>query len=99
MSLSIFFIALFVLQLICLGVGSKIARSIKSQDDYFLAGKKIGFFSLLMTFVATQLGGGMILGATEEAYQIWVVRSSLSHGNCSWIFTSRLRARQTDVSV
>lgn len=74
MNFPVFLTALFLLQFICLVVGSKIAKSIKNQEDYFLAGKGLGFFPLLMTFLATQLGGGMVLGATEEAYQYgWYV--------------------------
>lgn len=74
MNFPVFLTVLFLLQFICLIVGSKVAKSIKSQGDYFLAGKGLSFFPLLMTFLATQLGGGMILGATEEAYQYgWYV--------------------------
>ncbi len=38
------------------------------KDDYFLAGKTVRLFPLMMTFLATQVGGGLVLGAAEEAY-------------------------------
>ena len=41
----------------------------KDRDDYFLMGRKLGLFPLVMTLLATQIGGGMLLGACEEAYR------------------------------
>lgn len=74
MNLPVFISALFVLQIICLWVGGKFSKGIKNQDDYFLAGKGLKFFPLLMTFIATQIGGGTVLGASEEAYKYgWYV--------------------------
>lgn len=68
MNITIFIAVLFILQLVCLAVASKYAKGLKSNEDYFLAGKGIKFFPLMMTFVATQVGGGLILGSAEEAY-------------------------------
>ncbi|CCB87031.1 MULTISPECIES: sodium:solute symporter family protein [Parachlamydia] len=74
MDLTTFIMTLLGLQLICLFVGSKSAKETKTQEDYFLAGKQIRFFPLMMTFLATQVGGGLILGAAEEAYKFgWSV--------------------------
>lgn len=49
-----------------------IGKKSRSQDqaDYFLMGRKVGLFSLVMTLLATQVGGGMLLGACEEAYHV-----------------------------
>ncbi|MGK5593990.1 MAG: sodium:solute symporter family protein [Parachlamydiaceae bacterium] len=69
MSIFAFIFFLFSLQVICLIVGKKSTQQMSNNDDYFLAGKGIGFFPLLMTFLATQIGGGIVLGATEEAYR------------------------------
>ncbi len=41
----------------------------ENREDYFLMGRKLGLFSLVMTLLATQIGGGMLLGACEEAYR------------------------------
>lgn len=68
MNITAFILFLFGLQAICLYVGKKSAKGIKTQDDYFLAGKGVSLFPLAMTFLATQVGGGLILGSAEEAY-------------------------------
>ena len=74
MNITLFIIVLFALQFICLFVGNRASKNLKTEADYFLAGKGIKFFPLMMTFVATQVGGGLILGAAEEAYQFgWPV--------------------------
>lgn len=74
MDLTIFISALFILQIVCFIASSRTAKENKTQDDYYLAGKGVRFFPLMMTFVATQVGGGLVLGATEEAYQYgWTV--------------------------
>lgn len=64
---------LFILMLFCLQffywlVGRKASKNVKGQEDYFLAGKNVRFFPLMMTFLATQVGGGAIMGSAEEAY-------------------------------
>jgi len=69
MNITLFILFIFILQGICLIVGGKSSIGMKNQDDYFLAGKGIRFFPLMMTFLATQVGGGIILGSTEEAYR------------------------------
>lgn len=69
MDITVFLGALFALQIICLYVGGKASRNMTTQDDYFLAGKSVGFFPLMMTLVATQIGGGVVMGASEEAFR------------------------------
>lgn len=74
MDFTVFFIVLFALQLLCLYAGSRNSSRMKNQNDYFLAGKEVKFFPLLMTFVATQVGGGLVLGSAEEAFKFgWYV--------------------------
>jgi SSS family solute:Na+ symporter len=74
MNISFFMFCLFFLQVICFIVGSRSSKGLKNQEDYFLAGKTIRFFPLMMTFLATQVGGGLVLGAAEEAYRFgWSV--------------------------
>lgn len=74
MDLTIFILSLFVLQGICFFIGRKSSEKMTTQEDYFLAGKNISFFPLMMTFVATQVGGGLVLGSAEEAYKYgWAV--------------------------
>lgn len=74
MSTTVFVGVLALLQLICFWAGKRASKNLQGQQDYFLAGKDIRFFPLLMTFVATQIGGGLVLGSAEEAYQFgWTV--------------------------
>ena len=74
MNLTVFISVLALLQIVCLWVGKRASSNLKDQQAYFLAGKDVRFFPLLMTFVATQIGGGVILGAAEEAYHFgWTV--------------------------
>lgn len=74
MNFTAFFLFIFVLQGICLIVGKRSSKGMKTQEDYFLAGKNVRFFPLMMTFLATQVGGGTVLGSAEEAYKYgWTV--------------------------
>lgn len=59
---------------IYLWIGQKASQELNTHDDYFLMGRKLRLFPLCMTILATQLGGGTLLGASEEAYQSgWLV--------------------------
>ena len=69
MNITAFILFLFGLQAICLYVGKKSTKGLKTQEDYFLAGKGVSLIPLAMTFLATQVGGGIILGSAEEAYR------------------------------
>lgn len=59
---------LFALQFFYWLVGKRASKTLNSNQDYFLAGKSVQFFPLMMTFLATQVGGGVVLGAADEAY-------------------------------
>ncbi len=69
MDTALFISLLFALQVLYYLVGKKASPKSDQDDDYFLAGKKVPFFPLMMTFVATLVGGGVILGSAEEAYK------------------------------
>jgi len=51
-------------------LGLIVSKKIKNTTDYFLAGRNLGFFTVMLTLIATQIGGGMLLGTTQEAYKI-----------------------------
>lgn len=68
MNIYIFITLLFTLQLFYWFVGQRASKNLKDQEDYFLAGKSVQLFPLMMTFLATQVGGGIILGAADEAF-------------------------------
>src|ERR1700733_12574690 len=69
MNISILITMLFCLQFIYWLVGRRASKNLKGKDDYFLAGKSVRLFPLMMTFLATQVGGGIILGSADEAYR------------------------------
>lgn len=74
MNVIVFVVSFFILQFVCLIIGKKASKQLETQEDYFLAGRSIRFFPLLMTLIATQIGGGLILGSAEEAYRYgWYV--------------------------
>ncbi len=74
MDFTLFFTILFLLLGFCTYAGRQASKNLTDQEDYFLAGKGITFFPLMMTLVATQVGGGLVLGSAEEAYRFgWPV--------------------------
>jgi solute:Na+ symporter, SSS family len=62
----------FIPFLIVLGIslvtGFLFSKTYKKNSDYFLGNRSLGWGLLAMTFVATQIGGGFILGSAEAAY-------------------------------
>ncbi|GAB4230712.1 MAG: sodium:solute symporter family protein [Chlamydiales bacterium] len=73
----IFPLFIFLIALLAAGslwIGAKTVVTSGNHEDYFLAGRKLGIFSLAMTLLATQLGGGIIIGTADEAYRSgWIV--------------------------
>ncbi len=49
-------------------LGFLASTRVNTTADYFLAGRNLGLFPVTMTLVATQIGGGMLLGTSENAY-------------------------------
>lgn len=68
MNYTLFFILLGLLGIASLWIGKRAGRGAKTNEDYFLAGRGLSLFPLAMTLLATQLGGGALLGSAEEAY-------------------------------
>lgn len=52
-----------------LGVGAWVARRTKSEDDYLLAGRKLGFGIATMTVFATWFGAETCIGAAGAVYE------------------------------
>jgi len=64
-----FFLSIFlVLGVVYLALGIFVSQRIKNVKDYFLAGRDLGIGALTFTLVATQIGGGMLLGTANAAY-------------------------------
>lgn len=55
-------------------VGNRASKKMEDNEGYFLGGRNLGFFTLALTLLATQLGGGLMQGASEEAFSKgWIV--------------------------
>lgn len=55
-------------------IGMLASEGVEDNDDYYLMGRKLSFFPLTLTILATQLGGGTLVGSAQEAYMKgWVV--------------------------
>ncbi len=50
------------------------------KQDYFLAGRQLGWPALAFTLVATQMGAGMVLGGSEEAFAMGITGLFYSAG-------------------
>lgn len=64
----LFFGLVSILGCLYLWIGAKASKGLQSTDDYFLMGRGLRYFPLSMTLLATQLGGGTLLGSAQEAY-------------------------------
>ncbi len=69
MNTTLFLTIFSVLGLLYLILGFIAARGIKTTIDYFLAGRKLGFWAVTFTLIATQLGGNMLVGTSQWAYE------------------------------
>ncbi|MFT5319734.1 MAG: SSS family solute:Na+ symporter, partial [Chlamydiales bacterium] len=80
---TVLFICILVsLACIYLIIGKLTSGGEQNNEEYFLGGRSLGFFSLTMTLLATQIGGGALVGASEEAYQRGWVGILYSCGLC-----------------
>jgi SSS family solute:Na+ symporter len=48
--------------------GKITAKRATNYSEFYLGGRSVKFFSLMMTLLATQFGGGAIIGSSEAAY-------------------------------
>ena len=63
------FIAVYVLSLLVIGWLGMRARKEHSMQDFYLAGRGIGFLVLLLTLYATQYSGNTLFGFTGRAFK------------------------------
>ncbi len=69
----IFGLALFIIGLVA-------SRGISSHHDFFLAGRNLGLATVTFSLIATQLGGGMILGIGQKAYTLGILGAVYAFG-------------------
>ena len=68
MNMFLLFTILISFAIIYTIIGIFASRKITNVTDYFLAGRNLGLASVTFTLIATQLGGGMLLGTSQQAY-------------------------------
>lgn len=68
MDITLFFALFAIMGALYTFMGYKASQSISSLDDYFLAGRAMKTIPLAIALIATQLGGGVILGTSFESY-------------------------------
>ncbi len=49
-------------------LGLRASKNVKTARDYFVANKQLGVWQITCNLIATQLGGGMLLGTAAAAY-------------------------------
>ncbi len=62
-------IPFIVVLAISFAMGFFFSKAAKKSSNYFLGDRSLGWFLLMMTFVATQVGGGFILGTAEASFE------------------------------
>lgn len=70
MNISLFFTFFIGLAIVYTIIGIIASKKITTISDYFLAGRNLGLWPVMSTLIATQLGGGMLLGTAQEAYRV-----------------------------
>lgn len=62
-------VVVIVYLLAMLGIGFLFTKKIRNSEDYFLAGKSLGFFPIACSIAATTIGGAAMLGRTGTIYE------------------------------
>ncbi len=66
----LFYITISVFGIIYIGLALLPRKKIANKTDYFLAGRNLGVLKATCTLIATQLGAGLLLGTSQQAYNI-----------------------------
>ena len=69
MNTTLFLVILFGMAFFYAVIGIFSAYKVRNMKDFFLADRNLGVFKLTFTLIATQLGSGMLLGTTADAYK------------------------------
>ncbi len=82
----LYLIIISIYLLILIGLGIYKARSIKTQDDFSVAGRTLTPWVLVGTMLATWIGTGSILGNAGKTYEIGIAALMLPIGGVLGIF-------------
>ncbi len=66
----LFYATITIFGIIYVGLALLPRKQIKNKTDYFLAGRNLGVMKATCTLIATQLGAGLLLGTSQDAYQM-----------------------------
>jgi len=80
---SSFVAAVIVYPLILIGIGIWRSRSVKSHEDFMVAGRSVPVFMLVGTLVCTWIGSGSLFGGAGLAYRSGIAALWFSSGG--WI--------------
>jgi SSS family solute:Na+ symporter len=72
MNTTLFLIILMGLAIFYFILGLIASRRVHTTTDYFLAGRNLGLFPIAFSLIGAQLGGAMLLGTSQDAYQVGV---------------------------
>lgn len=64
----LFFLVFSALTILYVAIGVTVSSKVKSTSDYFLAGRNLGLFAVSLTLIATMIGGGALVGTSQQAY-------------------------------
>jgi SSS family solute:Na+ symporter len=78
-----YIVAIIVYVLILIGVGVYRSRSVKTQDDFMVAGRKTSTFFLVGTLVSTWIGTGSLFGGAGLAFRMGFSELWMSAG--AWV--------------
>jgi SSS family solute:Na+ symporter len=69
MNMFMFFGCLALLIFLSLLIGGHQKKKQQTDQDFYLSGRSLNYFGLTLSFLATQLGGGALIGAAQAAYE------------------------------
>ncbi|MCB2213623.1 sodium/proline symporter [bacterium] len=99
MSITIVIVVLYFL--ILLGIGLVASRQTSSVSDFFVAGKKLGYWVSALSSRATGESGWLLLGLTGMGWAVgvnafWVLLGQVMGETMSWVYIARPFKRMTD---
>lgn len=98
----VIFLTLIVLYFI---VALRAHKGTTTTADYFLAGRNLGFFPVTFTLIATQLGGGILLGTSQKGFELGYLGIFYTLGICIGLLilglglAARLRSLQVSTTA
>lgn len=95
------YVILFIYFAILFGIGIAASRRIKGLDDFFVGGKKLGYWSIAFSSRATGESAWLLLGLTGMGAivgvkALWIVFGEILGVSIAWLFMAKKFKRLTD---